>query len=325
MAGRAHGRDFSPRVFLFRDPPAGIVFGGRLNGSRIILLGLAALSGWAGELGIHYISDFDDTIKITNTPTRAGDRIRRGLFRRSGDPLFTMEAFAGMTELLQRLAPATKPERKLTLVSGSPPVVHGRIRDFIRAHSLPLPEDRLRLMAEEGDIESFKREALRELFAADSSPVIFLGDDIQADPQIYRDFREAHSQRVKEIYIHHVKGGGAGTGTKIYANAFDVAVWELLAGRLDLQGAIAIGEATLEESASLYPSFVECPIPMAHRSQKLSDPRLVRINDRLAAIARKTCDERAAATNSVLPPKSVPSEQEEPGTPPQAPGGLPHG
>lgn len=198
----------------------------------------------------HIVSDLDDTLKITDVANPLGS-IFNGLL--------SEDSFAGMSKLINKIA-----EKALTfdLVSGSPTLVIDRVESFLATNDYPRPKEIYlndRLGRESS--EQHKISTLEMLFKENKAGFILIGDDTELDPKIYQDLDRKYPGKVLAIYIKKVTGQTLiKIKTNSFTSAFDVAYWEMLAGRLSEEAVIEVGESILEADEKLpRPSFVVCP------------------------------------------------------------------
>lgn len=218
------------------------------------------------------VSDVDDTVKITNVLRR-----RRAVL----NAIFRERVFAGMPELYrQMLGPGSAPTR-LRFLSGSPRLIEEEVREVLAqfpAHELTLRRHRESL-AESFD---FKRNAMARLYESSTETFILIGDDTEADPEVYADFAAKKPGQILAIYIRRVTGRPLPAGSIPFVTAYDVARNEVAAGRMTEEHAKAVGEAVLRASdKQLLPRFHECPAGSPNGPQPAEG---VRINRRIAKL-----------------------------------------
>lgn len=195
------------------------------------------------------VSDFDDTIKITHTTNR---------FRTVLRGLFAKQAYAGMAELYQEWTGGNP----FVVLSSSPNAIRGKIGRFLDRHEYPKREVWLRDWFRQKDLLLFKQETLKKLDTWSDSPVIFIGDDADYDPEVFTKFEASHPGRVLAIYIRRVRGRPLPEGVIPFYSAFEIALSELSAGRLKIPQVSRIGKAILEHRDTDYvvPYFASAPL-----------------------------------------------------------------
>lgn len=151
----------------------------------------------AGLLEIGVVSDIDDTAIPTD-------------FRPDG-----REAFADAAALYRSLE--SGPEGSgapgdVHFVTGRPPLVAGEVRGLLRRAGMPAGT------VDTGDlggvifggVEGIAREKVRDierlLALHPRQRFVFLGDDRQRDPEVYREIARRFPDRVEAIYIHRAGG-----------------------------------------------------------------------------------------------------------------------
>jgi hypothetical protein len=91
--------------------------------------------------------------------------------------------------------------------------------------------------------------------------LILIGDDVDHDPEIYQAIIERFPDRVLAAYIHVVRNRAIPEGLQSYYTAFDLALKEYQAGRMDQTGVHVLAESLLDETAVdfVFPHFAFCP------------------------------------------------------------------
>lgn len=198
------------------------------------------------------VSDFDDTIKITNAADST-EAVVNGL-------LNTI-TFSGITELYRGLRGSEPPHSPLIVLSSSPIWILSRIQLFLDFNSIPPTQVILRNWIHQRDPYEYKQEELKKLGQKISENFLLFGDDVEQCPELYTEFAEANPGRVEKIYIHTVNGRAIPAGVDSYYTVFDVALSEWEAERLSLDDALRVGQAILKDETLEYtfPHFVVCP------------------------------------------------------------------
>ena len=201
----------------------------------------------ASRSALLLISDLDDTIKISCTPSPLVT-VYRGLFRTS--------AFAGMAQLYQELV-AGNPGSEFYVVSSSPPQIRARVERFLAFNGFPKAQLVLRDWIRQKSVIDYKRKAVTDLIEKSRCPVILIGDDTEHDPEVFAHAFEKFPQKVSARYLRTVTGRPLPEGSKEFFTAFDIACAELAAGRLGNDQVLRIGEALLlaEKNSRLIPWF----------------------------------------------------------------------
>jgi phosphatidate phosphatase APP1 len=139
------------------------------------------------------ISDFDDTLAITNVVKPA--KLMEAALLRDSD---TQEVVPGMSAFYGCLKAPTAPA--FALVSGSPIQYASRVSAFLGRHAFPPFGVYLRDLGP-GTLSGYKQPVIRRLLGQFSQPVVLVGDSGEKDPEIYAQIREEFPGRVKAIYI----------------------------------------------------------------------------------------------------------------------------
>lgn len=238
------------------------------------------------------IADVDDTIRVAETryPLSA---VLRGLF--GAKPV------AGMASLIQgwNAGQGTTP----VYVSNSPTFLEGRLHSFLQKNRFPEKyEVRLKTFLNAGF--EFKVKAFAAIMAShpEARGFVFIGDDTQADAELFDVLRKLDPEKVAATYIHRVKGNAILEGQLGFLTAMDLALYETRAGRMTSEQALAVGDAILsnadDEAVRMLYSY--CPSAEAGRLSSLLsgevDPAVLQKASEVEACVQQICDERAAAT-----------------------------
>jgi len=227
------------------------------------------------------ISDVDDTVKITHVRHRLRAAVR-GLFRRS--------VYGGMAALYREMG------TDVVFLSGSPQFLEKRLhRTLVQRSGFPAGRFVLRNWWTERDVAGFKRKHLAALLQACPTQVILIGDDSERDPELFLEAAaNARPGQVAAIYIRRNVHQPLPANIIGFATAFDLALHEHAAGRLELPQVVRVAEAVIAAGRAqvrlLWPSFYargKVPQPSLW-------PALVREDAALAALAREIEDLMAA-------------------------------
>jgi phosphatidate phosphatase APP1 len=140
------------------------------------------------------VSDFDDTVAVTNVTSPA--KLVESALLKDGDTQAVvpgMAAFYGC--LRQSAAPA------FALVSGSPIQYLPRIRMFLERHGFPTGFGLYLRDIGPKTLSGYKQPAIRRLLQQFPQPVVLVGDSGEKDPEVYAQIRDEFPGRVKAIYI----------------------------------------------------------------------------------------------------------------------------
>jgi phosphatidate phosphatase APP1 len=161
--------------------------------------GRATVDILAADAPFFVVSDFDDTLAVTNVAS--GGAIEAGLFRDAT----TQPVVEGMADFYGCLR-ADKPARPVfALVSGSPVQYVGRITQFLLRHGFPPFGLYLRDFGPK-TLSGYKQPVIRALLESLPQPVVLVGDSGEKDPEVYAQIREEFPDRVKAIYIREAGG-----------------------------------------------------------------------------------------------------------------------
>ncbi|MCJ1465847.1 hypothetical protein MMC07_004466 [Pseudocyphellaria aurata] len=201
---------------------------------------------FAGPEGWAVISDIDDTIKVTMTPSPIG--ILRSTFVSPPTPI------ASMPSLYQQIAATLDPT--WFYLSASPYNLHPFLSAFIREH-YPAGPIFLRdaswmdlggfLASLTQGTQAYKRSRMEKIHAwLPRRKVLCIGDSTQSDPEAYGDMCRKHPGWVRAVFIRKVVDVAemAGTGKnddERFAKAFrgvDRAVWRTFSDPQELWEAV---------------------------------------------------------------------------------------
>ena len=145
------------------------------------------------------ISDFDDTVAVTNVLSKRG-LLKSALFS-DGD---SQPVVKGMPQWYRCMFKDKKVKPGLAFVSGSPLQFAPRVITFMGKHDFPVGGLYLRNLGPD-TLKDYKQPAIRSLLKAiPLLPVILIGDSGEHDPEVYKQIREEFPGRIKVIYIHDV-------------------------------------------------------------------------------------------------------------------------
>jgi hypothetical protein len=146
------------------------------------------------------ISDFDDTVAVTNVLSKRKLVATTLLEDKDTQPVVErMPLFYGCLRADKEAPPG------FALVSGSPTQLTPRLRGFLAHHSFPFMGLVLRNIGSP-TLSFYKQPRIRELLRTLPHPVILVGDSGEKDPEVYAEIRKEVPERVLEIYIRKVPG-----------------------------------------------------------------------------------------------------------------------
>jgi phosphatidate phosphatase APP1 len=157
--------------------------------------GAATVNIIAPKAPFFVVSDFDDTLAVTNV-VKGTQVVKAAFFEdESSQPVVEgMSAFYGCLE-------SDKPARTgFALVSGSPQQYVNRVRSFLAAHRFPVFGIYLRDLGP-STLSGYKQPVIRALLTQIPNEVVLVGDSGEKDPEIYKQMAAEFPGRVKAIYI----------------------------------------------------------------------------------------------------------------------------
>ena len=219
--------------------------------AALLLLSLSAARVTAAEEPFILVSDVDDTVKVT-------DVLHRNVSMRNA--IHSKLVFAGMAELYRDLLGKDSPAERLEFISGSPRILlTHKVDECLR--DARFPPYRAALRNRVGSVADFKTRVLRGLYGGSESQFLLIGDDTQSDPEVYAKFAAAKKpDQVLAIYIHQITGRALPPHSIPYLTAYDIALKEYQAQRLNALQAAEVGLVVWKsEEAAFLPGFQKCP------------------------------------------------------------------
>lgn len=194
------------------------------------------------------VSDLDDTIKITNS----------GSLESTVNAVFTNRVFTGMPEFFHG---ASEYSSALHILSASPTILRGKIERSLESHHIDFESVILKNPLRSGSKFNYKVEKIKELMKGSSEEFIFLGDDVNQDPESYDAIKKLHPDRVRAIYIHQIRNRALPVSATPYWTSFDLTLREVMAGRMRPIWLDRLSQALHAEKKmwDIFPSFAECP------------------------------------------------------------------
>lgn len=157
--------------------------------------GIALVNVVAPGAPFFVVSDFDDTLAVTNV-VKKRELVKAALLQdETNQPVVEgMADFYGCLE-------ADKPARPaFALVSGSPAQYVHRVREFLGTHRFPSFGLYLRDLGP-STLSDYKQPVIRALLTELPNAVVLVGDSGEHDPEVYRQIAAEFPSRVKAIYI----------------------------------------------------------------------------------------------------------------------------
>lgn len=162
--------------------------------------GSATVDILSADAPFFVVSDFDDTLAITNV-AKTGGAIEAGLFKDSS----TQPVVDGMAAFYGCLKEGKPARPAFALVSGSPVQYAARITRFLSRHGFPVFGLYLRDFGPK-TLSGYKQPIIRALLKSIPQPVVLVGDSGEKDPEVYAQIREEFPGRVRAIYIREAAG-----------------------------------------------------------------------------------------------------------------------
>jgi phosphatidate phosphatase APP1 len=227
---------------------------------------------------ITWVSDIDDTIKITHVRSATGRLLRT---------TFKVRSFTGMRELYQHLVQPDKGDQ-IVYLTGAPQILSPLVKDFLEDHHFPEGKVILRPNRDSRTLEDYKFESIVKLMNQTESDFILIGDDTQSDPQAYQRAFEFDPGRVLGVYIHRIIGSRLNSGWYGFLTAFDVARIEYLMGRLPATDALEVGQLILDEKKfqKVIPGFAYCP---SRKINELFNQEIRMMNEAILRRIERVC------------------------------------
>jgi len=225
---------------------------------KILILFLVTLNAFAN---ITVISDFDDTIKITNS-AQFGERSYNSVFK---NDLFFAQSFfwKSWRSTLSHLH----------LVSGTAKILAPAVQKTIQVNELQVDSVTLKPMFDGVDLYTYKFKVIKNLIDQTSDDIILIGDDVQQDPEVYAGLKAIYGERILATYIHVVSGREINVEVTKYFTTLDLALREFLAKRISQATIVKIFDdhlkASEEEMKLMFPSFAVCPKTPVHWAWQL--------------------------------------------------------
>lgn len=207
------------------------------------------------------ISDYDDTIKITNVSDRAESAL---------NTLFSVGVFTGMNHLFQNYESKQWP---ISIVSAGLSIAKALILSDLVHNDIPFTHLYLRNPMRETTFH-YKYRRIFRLTDQYWAPAVLIGDDTEIDPEVFNQFYNDRPDRVAAAYIHQVTGRPLPHGLTAYFSSYEVALYEYQSQRLDREGLLQVAHSILRASDPnlVFPAFTRCPNALSDLSELLAQP-----------------------------------------------------
>lgn len=157
--------------------------------------GIATVDVVAPAAPFFVVSDFDDTLAVTNVAK--GTQVVKAAFFEDETSQPVVEGMSAFYGCLKDDKPA---RTGFALVSGSPAQYVHRVRQFLSKHGFPLFGIYLRDLGP-STLSNYKQPVIRSLLEQLPNDVVLVGDSGEHDPEVYREMQAEFPERVKAIYI----------------------------------------------------------------------------------------------------------------------------
>lgn len=193
---------------------------------------------------VSIITDFDDTIKITEGSGDITDYL--------DDDIYT-----GMPEIFSGTRTYAK---SLYVLTASPSVIKARVRQILSRNKIFYKELVLRSNLREGKFE-YKVKAITKILKASQDDFILIGDDVGKDPEVFSEIQRLFPDRILNSYVHVVKARTIPMDVTPYWTSFDLALREHLEGRMNEGWVEKIWNKLMLEPKFKYifPKKADCP------------------------------------------------------------------
>ncbi len=214
-----------------------------------LLILFSVLLSFSSLASISMVSDFDDTIKITNSGQEV-DGTRRVMFSR--------DSFMGMTEFFSG---ARIYIHKLHILSASPNFLNSTVVATLKKGQIKYDSLILRNLKKNPNKFDFKVNELKKLLEETEDSFILVGDDVGQDPEIYEEIRSLYPNRILAVYIHVITNRAVPDSSQRYWTSFDLLLYEYFIGRMSPEWVSFTGaKLLLEKNMKLiFPVFAHCP------------------------------------------------------------------
>lgn len=174
-------------------------------------VGIATVNIISTKAPFFVVSDFDDTLAVTNVVDGPG-MLKAALTQDAT----TQPVVEGMADFYTCLEEDKGDRPGFALVSGSPAQYINRVRDFLTGHKFPVFGVYLRDLSP-ATLSNYKQPVIRALLKELPNAVVLVGDSGEHDPEVYAQMRTEFPERVKAIYI---RDAGRAEDAKRFAGMF---------------------------------------------------------------------------------------------------------
>lgn len=193
---------------------------------------------------VSILSDLDDTIKITQSSGKVTDYLYS-------------DVFTGMPEFFKASQGHTN---ELHILSASPTLLREKIKHGLKKHHIDFHSLVLRKnIAEEKFI--YKVREIKKIMESSSDDFILIGDDYGQDPEVYAEIKKQYPERIKDAYIHVIKGRVLPQSVTAYWTSFDLFLREYVKKRINPGWIDQAAQILLSEKnfRKIIPKKAQCP------------------------------------------------------------------
>lgn len=216
---------------------------------KIVTMAISLMLSSSSFSGVNIITDFDDTIRITDSGN---------LFWASLRAIFRDGVYTGIPEFLEE---SRNYVDKVHVVTASPDVIIKKVRRVLKEESIRADSVYMRSSKKSEGKLDFKVRIIKELMDSDPRDVILMGDDLGNDPEVFIKVRELFPKRILAAYVHVVDHKLLPEGVIPYWTSHDLAIHEYQSGRMSKDSALRVlnSVATVKKIKKVFPRFADCP------------------------------------------------------------------
>lgn len=234
------------------------------------------LNSILGLAATRVISDFDDTIKrshISSDHQSAYDIIDGGA-RTIGRSVLYKKIFTAIPELYNAFSENFQKQTGsnfagVYVLSASPHfLIKSLIEESLEFAKIEYDQLFTRNFDEllPGKKIDYKISKIKSVIEGNLDSLILIGDDVEADPQVYKAVESQYSKRIASIYIRRIKNQELAQGITGFYSAFEVAAAEFSQGRMSYAQVEKVANAILKTQDSkmrrVIPYYAYCPVKM---------------------------------------------------------------
>jgi phosphatidate phosphatase APP1 len=198
------------------------------------------------------ISGFDDVLRQAENT---------GLFKAALKILEKDKTFSGMPELYQAIS-REEESPHFVLVSGISYWFENRITKFLKKSHFPDNKLHLRNWLTQWSVENFKVDHIKNIIAdRPNRKFIVIFDNSDASLGLAEKLHAEFLNTIHVVYLHQVIDKKIPSSAVSYYTAFDIALNEYAANRMNTDEVVEVGQAIVKETKvdMLFPSYAVCP------------------------------------------------------------------